>query len=130
MSNVTPLKDDEKIWAMLSHLLAMVGGMASGHCLGFLAPLIILLTKGKENAFVQDQARESLNFQITLLIVGLIVGAVSLLVALVTCGVGFVILLPVLFLSSLVVWGLMIYASIQAYNGISYRYPVNFRLVK
>jgi len=43
---------------MLSHL----GGIV----LGFLAPLIIMLTKGNESPYTKRHAVEALNFQITL----------------------------------------------------------------
>jgi len=126
----TPLKDDEKLWALLSHLLALAGLLASAHSLGFLAPVIILLTKGKESAFVADQAKESLNFQITLLLVGIVLAAISLAAIFLTCGIGAFIVIPLLGLYALAVAILIIYAGIQAYNGEHYRYPINFRLIK
>ncbi len=55
---------DEKTMAILSHILTLV-------C-GFIAPLIIYLIKKDESKFVAEHARESLNFQITLFIIMLI----------------------------------------------------------
>ena len=48
------------MWAMLGHL--------GGIIIGFLSGLIVMLVFGKRSAFVNDQAKEALNFQITLLI--------------------------------------------------------------
>jgi uncharacterized protein len=59
----TPLNaptPDEKTMGILSHILCLVGG--------FIAPLVIYLVKKDESAYVREQAKESLNFQITVLI--------------------------------------------------------------
>lgn len=105
---------DEKTMAMLSHLL---GGL-----FGFLAPLIIWLIKKETMPFVDDQGKEALNFQITMLIGYL---AASVLAA-VTCGIGGL-LFPLLWLASIVL-GIM--GGMKANEGIAYRYPFAIRLVK
>jgi uncharacterized Tic20 family protein len=104
--------NDERLWAMLSHLSYFV--------LPLIAPLIIMLTLGTRSVFVRSQAAEALNFHITLLIASL-VGVVLLLV-----GIGVVILI-VVWIGGLV---LTILAAIKSYGGEDYRYPVNIRLVK
>lgn len=103
---------DEKTWGMLAHL--------SGLLLSFIGPLIVLLTKGKESAWVEQQAKEALNFQITAAIAVAVAGVLSCLV------IG-IFLLPVIGLGVLV---LGILAGIKANNGETYRYPVTLRLVK
>ena len=55
---------DERTMAILSHLLALVA-----HILG---PLIIYLLKKDESKYVAEHAKESLNFQITMLIAAMI----------------------------------------------------------
>ena len=87
---------------------------------GFLAGLIVMLVFGKRSAFVNDQAKEALNFQITLAIgwvAALILSAVF---------IGFL-LYPVLAIADLV---FSIIAGIAANKGEIYRYPVCLRLVK
>lgn len=109
---------DEKTWGMLAHLSAIIAGFVG---LPFLGPLLVLLIKGKESTWVEKQAKEALNFQIT--------ATVALVVAFVTviCLVGFV-LAPLLGLGVLV---LSIIGAIKANNGEMYRYPVPMlRLVK
>src|SRR5579863_1946118 len=70
---------DEKTLAMLSHVLAIVGGF------GILPPLIIwLIKKDDPNAsFVTENAKESLNFQLTVLILAFI----CIILALVLIGI-------------------------------------------
>jgi uncharacterized Tic20 family protein len=115
-SDAMPLvepRGNDKIWSMLSHLSALLG-------VGFILPLVVYLAMRKESDYVATNAREALNFHISILIYGLcciplvfvIVGA-PLLIAL---GIG-----------SLV---LAIMAAVKASNGICYHYPFTLRLVK
>ena len=109
--------DQERLWAMLSHLLSFV---AAYLFLGFVAPLIVLLVFGPRSAFVRANAVESLNFNLSWLLYGII--AVILAFVL----IGFVIL-AVLGLAYLV---LVIVASFKANNGEVYRYPATIRFVR
>jgi uncharacterized Tic20 family protein len=61
----------ERNWAIAAHLSALVAvaGLPFGHVLG---PLIVYLIKGHESPFVGEHARASLNYQITLSILGII----------------------------------------------------------
>ncbi len=103
---------------MLCHLLALSGYIIPlGNVLG---PLIIWLLKKDTSAFVDDQGKESLNFQITVLI--------AVLVATATCLIGIgVVLLPAVGILSLV---FVIIAAVKANSGERYRYPVALRLIK
>ena len=68
--------EEEKNWSLFAHV-----GTFLGHIIPFghiLVPLIVWLTKGEESRFVGQNARESLNFQISLTIYMLIAGALTL----------------------------------------------------
>jgi uncharacterized protein len=108
---------DEKTWGMIAHLSALVASVVG---FPFLGPLIVMFTKGKESAWVEQQAKEALNFQITVFIALVISGVLSCLV------IG-LFLLPLVGLAALV---LSIIAGIKANNGEMYRYPATLRLVK
>ena len=105
---------DSRLWAMLSHL--------SGLMLGFLGPLIIWLIKKDESAFVEDQAKEALNFQISLLIAYAVIGAVGTA----TMCFGFL-LMPILYVFQIV---FEIIAAVKSNDGEYYRYPYTLRLIK
>ncbi len=108
---------DERTWAMLSH----VGSFLAAYiALGLVAPLIVLLVKGNESAYVRAHAVESLNFQITALIAAL----VSIPLILILIGIPLLIAIGVLYL----IW--VIQASMAANRGAYYRYPINWRIVK
>lgn len=110
---------DERLWGMLCHLLSFSGCVFPfvGNVLG---PLIIWMIKKDEMPFVDDQGKESLNFQLTMLIVYFVCFILMFVV------IGF-----------FLIWGVAIYqivviiiASIKANDGVKYRYPYTIRFLK
>ena len=82
-------------------------------------PLVVYLAMRKESEYVATNAREALNFHITVLIYSLCcIPLVFILIG--------IPLLIVLGLGSLV---LAIIATIKSSNGLCYRYPLTLRLV-
>jgi len=109
---------DARLWGMLAHLAGLIGFIIPfGNLIG---PLIVWQVKKDQMPFVDDQGKESLNFQITVSLAAL----VSMVLMLVL--IGFV-LLPLVGLVALV---LMVIAGIKANSGERYRYPFVLRLVK
>ena len=102
---------DERLWAMLAHLSIFVFSL--------LGPILILVILGKRSRFVDDQAKEALNFHISVLIASVI----SVLLCFVI--IGFV-LLPVVVIGSMV---LGVIGALRANAGIAYRYPITLRLI-
>ena len=105
-------KGSDKIWSMLSHLSALLG-------VGFVLPLVVYLAMRKESEYVATNAREALNFHITVLIYGL-------------CCIPLVFILigiPLLIILGLGSFVLAIIATIKASDGQCYRYPLTLRLV-
>jgi uncharacterized Tic20 family protein len=109
----TPTSDD-RLLGLLSHLLAIVPGV------GILGPLVIYLVKRGQSPFVEENAKESLNFQITMILAFIISGI------LVVVWIGFI-LLAILGVVEVV---LVIVATIKASENKIYRYPFNLRLIK
>lgn len=110
---------EERTFGMLAHLAALSGFV--GVPLGFiLGPLIIWLIKKDTMPFVDDQGKESMNFQITVVIA--MICCIPLLFIL----IGFL-LLPAVGIAALV---FTIIAAVKANNGEHYRYPFALRLIK
>jgi uncharacterized Tic20 family protein len=107
---------EERNWALAAHVGTFV---AAWFAMGFLAPLVVMLVKGKDSAFVRRHSVESLNFQISLLIYLVISVVLAFLL------IGFLVM-AVVGVFALVV---IILASIKAANGEDYRYPLCIRLV-
>ena len=104
---------NDKIWSMLSHLSVLFG-------LSLILPLVVYLAMRKESAYVAENAKEALNFHISLLIY--VICCVPLIFVLI--GIP---LMIVIGLGSLV---LGIIAAVKASNNECYRYPLTLRLVK
>lgn len=121
---------EERQWAMFAHLSALVGGILTSGWAGsigcFIGPLIIWMAKKDTMPFVGDQAREALNFNIT---VGIAFFAL-LVLTLVTLGLGAVITIPLYIIIGIAWLVLTIIAAIKANEGVAYRYPFTLRLVK
>lgn len=108
------------MWGMLTHFGGALGGFTSAFGLpggNVIIPLIIWLIKKDNSAFLNDQGKEVLNFQIWILILSLI--------CLVTC-IGAPLIIPI-GIGALV---LGIVGGIKANEGIAYRYPFNWRIIK
>jgi uncharacterized protein len=104
--------------AALAHALTLLGFMVP--FVNILAPLLIMVNDKGPGNFVKDHSRESLNFQITMMI------AMFVNVALMFILVGFA-LACVQVVFELVV---VIQAALAANEGRSYRYPLTLRLLK
>ena len=120
---------EERQWAMFAHLSALAGGLLTSAVGGwgfFLGPLVIWLMKKDTMPFVADQAKEALNFNIT---VSAIFVALLILTVL-TLGIGALLTVPVMLIVGLGALVLIVMAAIKANDGIAYRYPLTLRLIK
>ena len=105
-------KGSDKIWSMLCHLSALLG-------VGFLLPLVVYLAMRHESEYVAANAREALNFHISVLIYSLC----CLPLVFIVIGIPLILIIGV---GSLV---LAIFATVKASNGLCYCYPLTLRLV-
>jgi uncharacterized protein len=109
---------DERTWSVLCHASALIGFFVpwGGH---ILAPLVVWLIKRGDSAAVDAHGKESLNFQLSMLIYNIIAGILCLVL------IGFV-LLPILHVLNVV---FVILASLRASEGTLYRYPITIRFL-
>lgn len=106
----------------IAHLSALAGvvGIPS-----FVGPLVVLLAS-RDDAFAQQEAREALNFNLSILIY--VAGAVGLTIA--TLGIALLVIIPIALVAVIAWFALVIVAGIRASDGQSYRYPLTIRLVQ
>jgi uncharacterized Tic20 family protein len=116
-AEVSAAGKDEKMWAMLCHLSALAGFIIPFG--NIIAPIIIWILKKEEYPLVDDQGKESLNFQISITIY-IIISVILIFVA-----IGIVLLLLVALFSLIMI----VVASIKANDGEKYRYPLTIRLI-
>jgi uncharacterized protein len=111
---MSEVSDDDKTMGLITHLSCIVAG--------FIGPLVIwLMNKDKaDKNWLNDHAKEALNFQITL-IIGYFIGGILTLVL-----IGIFVIFA-LMIANLV---LSIMAALKAKEGAEYRYPFALRLIK
>ncbi|MGB4811161.1 MAG: DUF4870 domain-containing protein [Methylophilaceae bacterium] len=102
---------DEKNIATVTHL--------AGTVFSFIPALAVWMIKKEESAYIADQAKEALNFQITMLIGYLIASILAWIL------IGFL-LYPILWVVNVV---FCIIAAVAASKGKTYRYPLCLRLI-
>tara|TARA_R100000455_G_scaffold27836_1_gene17099 strand:- start:56 stop:406 length:351 start_codon:yes stop_codon:yes gene_type:complete len=109
----TAAPQEDRTIALITHL--------SGIIASFIVPLIIwLINKDKpEKAWLTEQAKEALNFQITIVLAWILAIVLSFV------AIGFL-LYPVIWIGNLI---FCILAGVAANKGENYRYPVTLRLV-
>lgn len=100
---------DEKIMAILSHVLCFV--------VWIFGPLVIYLLKKDESSFIAAHARESLNFQLTMMIAFILL---------------FISVIGILFLWVVGIYAtiMIIVATIRASESKLYKYPFTIRFIK
>jgi uncharacterized Tic20 family protein len=130
LSGAGVIDPQQRQWAMFAHLSALLGGLlttAWGGSIGcFIGPLVIWLVKKDTMPFVEDQAKEALNFNITVAIIFLVL----FLMTIFTLGIGIIITGPLFFIVGIAWLVLTIVAAIKANDGVAYRYPLTLRLIK
>ena len=120
---------EERQWAMFAHLSALAGGLLTSAVGGwgfFIGPLVIWLMKKDTMPFVDDQAKEALNFNIMVTAIFVIL----LILTIVSLGIGALLTVPVMLVVGIGSLVFIIIAAMKANQGIAYRYPVNVRLIK
>lgn len=110
---------DERNIALLAHLGTFFGG--------FIVPLVIWLVKKDESKYISEHAKESLNFQVSLIIY--LVGSVFVfLISFLVFGIFLIMLVAIgISIFSLVA---TILASINASQGKFFKYPMTIRFFK
>ncbi len=107
-----PVKDSDRILAILSHVLTLVAWI--------FAPLVIYLVKKDESPFVREHAKESLNFQLTLILAYIVAGLLVLLL------IGIFLMFVIAFVQVV----LVIIATVRAADNQLYRYPFTIRFIQ
>jgi uncharacterized Tic20 family protein len=112
MSDISaPANDNEKNIAVVTHI--------TGIFFSFFPGLIVWLLKKDESPYLGEQAREALNFQITLLIAYVVSGILVIIL------VG-ILLVWLVWVANII---FSIIAAIAASKGENYRYPFSLRLI-
>jgi uncharacterized Tic20 family protein len=135
--------ENERLWAGGAHLLALVLALLTSWIVGIagvLGALVVYLLKRDDSAFVAAHAREAINFNLSMLFYAcgaMLIGGALIGVTVLTLGLGLILTAPagVLLLLAIVAVAVLwlvcsVVATIKAFNGESYRYPLTIRLLQ
>lgn len=122
--------EDERTWGALSHAGAVVAMICSAGFLGFLASVAVYVIHKDRGPFVRAHAANSLNIQITMFIWLVVLGILTIPIALLTFGLGLVVMVPALVAAFVVAGILHVVGAIKAYNGEWWNPPFTPRFVK
>ncbi|MFF2890786.1 DUF4870 domain-containing protein [Paenibacillus sp. NPDC057967] len=118
MYDSNPVSKDDQTFGMLCHLLAFSTFIIPfGSIIG---PLVVWLIKKDQSPYVNEQGKESLNFQISIMIY-CIVSSILIIIF-----IGILLLIAI----GIAWFILVIIASIKANEGSIYRYPLTIHFIK
>jgi hypothetical protein len=111
--------EQERTWALAAHLSPLLNFVIPIPFFSIIAPLIVWFLKRETMPLVDDQAKEAVNFQITVTLIGVVCG----ILVLVFIGI---LLLPLLLVYTVI---MSVLAAKAAQEGKHYRYPFTLRLL-
>lgn len=142
LQGVSPTQS-ERQWAASAHLAALVLALMTSWLAGAAGVLgagVVYLIKREDSAFVAEHAREAINFNLSMFIYAC--AAVAIAIALVgvtvlTLGIGLILTVPAGIVLTLAIAAIAILwlvcsaiATMKAWNGERYRYPLSIRLFR
>ena len=117
-----------KNYGTMTHLSSF-----AGYCFPFgniIAPLVLWTMKKDESNFIDAHGKAAVNFQLSLLLYGILLAILIVPIAIFTLGFGLIALvigiIPFFILKII----LILYASMKANNGEFYRYPFTIDFIK
>lgn len=136
---------EERTWAAITHLGGLAAVVFHFGAAGLAAALVLWVLKRHDAAFVDEQGKEAVNFQITMLILSILAGILSGLFYAGSWAIhgfgwhtfsgywtnfhfwrGYILVGLVQTINMI----FCIFAAIRAGQGVHFRYPVSLRLVR
>jgi uncharacterized Tic20 family protein len=117
---------DARNIALLAHLSALIAffGLPS-----FIGPLVVWLWQREGDPFALEHAREALNFNLSVLLYAVVAGVAGFVLAVVTLGIGVLLLVPIALAAVIAFVVLVVVAASRASKGDVYRYPFTIRFI-
>jgi uncharacterized protein len=122
-----PVGSEERGWAAVAHASAFVGAWVA---LAFVGPLVVYLLGRDRHPFIAHHAREALNFNLTFLLVIVVGGLIGGVGAVVTLGLGLLVILPIAGVIAVAWIVAVVVAAVRAWDGEPFRYPLTIRFVR
>lgn len=134
--------ENERLWAAGAHALALVLALATSWIVGaagIVGALVVYLIKRDDSPFATEHAREAINFNLSMFIYMCAAIAIGIALAgatVLTLGLGLILTLPAGIALAIAVAAIgvlwlvcSVIATVKAWQGEHYRYPLTLRLV-
>jgi hypothetical protein len=118
MNEIKVLSESERNWAMFCHLSSFAGAVIPFG--GLIGPLICWSSKKNESAFIDQNGKASMNFQLSMLLYTIVCIPLMFII------IGFVLFGALMILELVAV----IMASIKAARGETYYYPISIPFIQ
>ena len=123
----TNTRDDRRTWALMAHLSALPSMLIA---MAFIGPLLVYAMK-KDDPYIRGHAAAALNFQLSVLLYGLVLGFITIVaLAVGGVGVGGVVMIPLLIVLAIAWFVLICVAAVKAGDGEQFRYPLAIGFVR
>jgi len=119
---------DDKNYAVLMHL-SILAHLVFPY-LAVVIPIIMWMNKREGSAFIDDHGREAVNFHISISIYSFVLPIIGVIFAILTLGLGIIILIPLIFLPYVLSIVGMIMALMSTNRGEYFRYPMTIRFIQ
>lgn len=116
------LDESARNWGMLAHVSGIVASSLVG--MGFIGPLLIWMIKRDDHPFVAQNAVEALNFQLSMLLYGVMLILVSLSV------IGLVVTIPLGVIGFILWLVLPVVAAVKTSRGEAWSYPLTIGFLR
>jgi uncharacterized Tic20 family protein len=119
---------NDKNYSAITHLSGFAGWFFPFG--NVLAPLVLWVAKKNESSYIDEHGKSAVNFQLSLILYGILLVILFVPIAILTLGLGVIAIvlgiIPAIILKII----LIVSASIKANNGEPYQYPFTIEFIK
>jgi uncharacterized Tic20 family protein len=119
---------NDKNYSSITHLSGFAGWFFP---LGnIIAPLVLWMAKKNESSYIDAHGKSAVNFQLSLILYGVLLAILILPITILTLGLGLIAISLAIIPAIILKIVLIISASIKANNGEYYNYPFTIEFIK
>ena len=122
------ITQNDKNYSTITHLSGFAGWFFPFG--NIIAPLIMWIAKKNESTFIDEHGKAAVNFQISLILYGILLAILILPITILTLGLSLLAILLAIIPAIILKIVLIISASLTASNGNYYEYPFTIQFIK
>jgi len=122
------ITQNDKNYSTITHLSGFAGWIFPFG--NIIAPLIMWIAKKNESTFIDEHGKAAVNFQISIILYGILLAILILPITILTLGLGLLAILLAIIPAIILKIVLIISASLTASKGQYYEYPFTIQFIK